>query len=104
MVRRRPELETTWNHPSLDWPPAEYTVGNGVVLKGQVIVAYYLPAESGYEVRTVKGVHLGFVECPVEAMLKLRALDFLEDRLCNRCGILKRAQGGHMCGSCGEDV
>lgn len=23
---------------------------------------------------------------------------------CDRCGILKRSTGGHMCGSCGENI
>jgi hypothetical protein len=35
---------------------------------------------------------------------RFRKMFYTDVGVCTRCGIKKRPEGGHMCGSCGEDV
>lgn len=58
-----------WTHPSLD-RPAEYSISNGRVLKGRVIIAYAIQSrDKTLTVRAPDGRFIGSAESPAQAML-----------------------------------
>lgn len=57
-----------WTHPSIDRPPA-FSVGNGRVLKGRVVIAWLIPARGALNVVAPGGRLLGIADSKAHAML-----------------------------------